>query len=142
MCILLLLTTEQDMTSRDLLQQRITLANGDTSWRYSPLVLAALEGSIAELDGIHRVNPGTLAVLQRLDIRQQAVSNNLSTVKRVCEINMLHKSHRICDAREVCDMFSESRTFAHGFCHLSYLSPKLKTTLDLGRTILKQFSIL
>ncbi|XP_074632889.1 von Willebrand factor A domain-containing protein 8-like isoform X1 [Acropora palmata] len=56
----------KDMTSRDLLQQRITLANGDTSWRYSPLILAALEGSIAELDGIHRVNPGTLAVLQRL----------------------------------------------------------------------------
>lgn len=53
------------MTARDLLQQRITLANGDTSWRYSPLVMAALEGSIAELDGIHRVNPGTLAVLQR-----------------------------------------------------------------------------
>lgn len=56
---------KQDMTARDLLQQRITLANGDTSWRYSPLVMAALEGSIAELDGIHRVNPGTLAVLQR-----------------------------------------------------------------------------
>lgn len=124
-----ILTTEQDMTSRDLLQQRITLANGDTSWRYSPLVLAALEGSIAELDGIHRVNPGTLAVLQRLDIRQQAVSDNLSTVKRVCEINMLHNSHRICDAREVCDMISESRIFAHGFCQLSDISPKLKTIL-------------
>lgn len=55
----------QDMTARDLLQQRITLANGDTSWRYSPLVMAALEGSIAELDGLHRVNPGTLAVFQR-----------------------------------------------------------------------------
>lgn len=55
----------QDMTSRDLLQQRITLANGDTSWRPSPLVIAALEGHIAELDGLHRVNPGTLAVLQR-----------------------------------------------------------------------------
>lgn len=131
-----ILTTEQDMTSRDLLQQRITLANGDTSWRYSPLVLAALEGSIAELDGIHRVNPGTLAVLQRLDIRQQAVNNNLSTVKRVCEINMPHKSQRICDAREVCDMFSESHTFAHGFCQLnSHLSPKLKTTLDLLKSI-------
>ena len=56
---------KQDMTARDLLQQRITLTNGDTSWRYSPLVMAALEGSIAELDGIHRVNPGTLAALQR-----------------------------------------------------------------------------
>ncbi|KAK3754019.1 hypothetical protein QZH41_020304, partial [Actinostola sp. cb2023] len=58
----------QDMTSRDLLQQRITLANGDTSWRPSPLVIAALEGHIAELDGLHRVNPGTLAVLQRYPI--------------------------------------------------------------------------
>ena len=53
------------MTARDLLQQRVTLANGDTGWRHSPLVMAALEGHIAELDGIHRVNPGTLAVLQR-----------------------------------------------------------------------------
>ena len=59
------LPIKQDMTARDLLQQRITLPNGDTSWRYSPLVMAALEGNIAELDGIHRVNPGTLAVLQR-----------------------------------------------------------------------------
>ena len=33
----------QDMTARDLLQQRTTLANGDTVWRYSPLVTAALE---------------------------------------------------------------------------------------------------
>ena len=63
--ILFFLPKKQDMTARDLLQQRITLPNGDTSWRYSPLVMAALEGNIAELDGIHRVNPGTLAVLQR-----------------------------------------------------------------------------
>lgn len=44
----------QDMTARDLLQQRTTLANGDTVWRYSPLVLAAMEGKMAVLDGIHR----------------------------------------------------------------------------------------
>ncbi|XP_041484897.1 von Willebrand factor A domain-containing protein 8-like isoform X2 [Lytechinus variegatus] len=56
----------QDMTSRDLLQQRITELNGDTAWRLSPLVKAALEGSIALLDGLHRVNPSTLAVLHRL----------------------------------------------------------------------------
>ena len=30
----------QDMTARDLLQQRTTLANGDTVWRFSPLVEA------------------------------------------------------------------------------------------------------
>ncbi|XP_004759341.1 von Willebrand factor A domain-containing protein 8 isoform X1 [Mustela putorius furo] len=56
----------QDMTARDLLQQRYTLPNGDTAWRSSPLVNAALEGNLVLLDGIHRVNAGTLAVLQRL----------------------------------------------------------------------------
>ncbi|XP_023555905.1 von Willebrand factor A domain-containing protein 8 [Octodon degus] len=56
----------QDMTARDLLQQRYTLPNGDTAWRSSPLVTAAVEGKLVLLDGIHRVNAGTLAVLQRL----------------------------------------------------------------------------
>ncbi|KAM9343638.1 von Willebrand factor A domain-containing protein 8 [Pholidichthys leucotaenia] len=56
----------QDMTARDLLQQRYTLPNGDTAWRPSPLVTAAIEGKLLVLDGIHRVNLGTLAVLSRL----------------------------------------------------------------------------
>uniref|UniRef100_A0A8C7Y3Q5 von Willebrand factor A domain-containing protein 8 n=1 Tax=Oryzias sinensis TaxID=183150 RepID=A0A8C7Y3Q5_9TELE len=56
----------QDMTARDLLQQRYTLPNGDTAWRPSPLVTAALEGKMLLLDGIHRVNLGTLSVLSRL----------------------------------------------------------------------------
>ncbi|MBN3308156.1 VWA8 protein, partial [Amia calva] len=56
----------QDMTARDLLQQRFTLPNGDTAWRPSPLVTAAQEGKLVLLDGIHRVNLGTLAVLSRL----------------------------------------------------------------------------
>ncbi|XP_044304134.1 von Willebrand factor A domain-containing protein 8 isoform X2 [Varanus komodoensis] len=56
----------QDMTARDLVQQRYTLPNGDTSWRPSPLVTAALEGKLVILDGIQRVNPGMLAILQRL----------------------------------------------------------------------------
>lgn len=55
----------QDMTSRDLLQQRTTLSNGDTAWRLSPLVTAALEGSLAVLDGVHRINAGSFSVLQR-----------------------------------------------------------------------------
>lgn len=55
----------QDMTVRDLLQQRYTLPNGDTAWRPSPLVTAAMEGKLLLLDGIHRVNLGTLAVLSR-----------------------------------------------------------------------------
>ncbi|XP_074649479.1 von Willebrand factor A domain-containing protein 8-like isoform X2 [Tubulanus polymorphus] len=56
----------EDMTARDLLQQRMTLENGDTMWRPSPLVTAAIEGRIAVLDGLHRINPGTLSVLNRL----------------------------------------------------------------------------
>ncbi|WAR13926.1 VWA8-like protein [Mya arenaria] len=56
----------QDMTSRDLLQQRTTSPSGDTAWRLSPLVTAALEGSLAVLDGVHRINPGSFSVLQRL----------------------------------------------------------------------------
>lgn len=56
----------QDMTSRDLLQQRTTLANGDTVWKFSPLVTAALEGKIAVIDGLHRIHPSTLSVLHRL----------------------------------------------------------------------------
>ncbi|XP_012262209.2 von Willebrand factor A domain-containing protein 8 [Athalia rosae] len=56
----------QDMTSRDLIQQRTTLPNGDTVWRDSPLVQAALEGKLAVLDGIHRIHPSTLAVVYRL----------------------------------------------------------------------------
>uniref|UniRef100_V5I964 von Willebrand factor A domain-containing protein 8 n=1 Tax=Anoplophora glabripennis TaxID=217634 RepID=V5I964_ANOGL len=56
----------QDMTSRDLLQQRTTLDNGDTVWKFSPLITCALEGKIAVLDGIDRIHPSTLTVLHRL----------------------------------------------------------------------------
>ena len=55
----------QDMTSRDLVQQRTTLPNGDTTWRLSPLVTAALEGSLAVLDGVHRINAGSFSLLHR-----------------------------------------------------------------------------
>lgn len=55
----------EDMTSRDLLQQRDTLNNGDTIWRFSPLVEAAVEGKIAVLDGITRIHSSTLSVLHR-----------------------------------------------------------------------------
>lgn len=54
------------MTSRDLIQQRTTAQSGDTVWKDSPLVTAALQGKLAVLDGIHRVHPSTLAVIYRL----------------------------------------------------------------------------
>ncbi|KAG7197989.1 hypothetical protein KM043_016215 [Ampulex compressa] len=56
----------QDMTSRDLIQQRTTSSDGDTVWKNSPLVDAALHGKLAVLDGINRIHPSTLAILHRL----------------------------------------------------------------------------
>ncbi|XP_061397314.1 von Willebrand factor A domain-containing protein 8-like [Musca vetustissima] len=56
----------EDMTSRDLIQQRITTQEGDTVWRDSPLVRAAKMGSVALLNGINRVHKSTMTVLQRL----------------------------------------------------------------------------
>lgn len=55
----------QDMTARDFVQQRTTTPTGDTVWRDSPLVRAAKEGSIAVLDGIHRMHSSTISVLHR-----------------------------------------------------------------------------
>lgn len=56
----------QDMTARDLIQQRTTKINGDTIWRDSPLVRAAKNGTIAVLDGIHRIHNSTISILHRL----------------------------------------------------------------------------
>jgi hypothetical protein len=56
----------KDMNARDLLQQRITLNNGDTVWRNSTLVEAALNGDLAVLDGIHRLKDDTIMSLRRL----------------------------------------------------------------------------
>ncbi|XP_046853254.1 von Willebrand factor A domain-containing protein 8-like isoform X2 [Xenia sp. Carnegie-2017] len=61
----------EDMTSRDLLQQRMMSTNGDSIWQPSPLIIAAIKGHLAVLDGIHRINPGTLSVLQRLLIDRE-----------------------------------------------------------------------
>ena len=55
----------EDMTSRDLVQQRIT-TDGDTTWRDSPLVRAAKAGGIVVLNGIHRLHKSTATALQRL----------------------------------------------------------------------------
>lgn len=55
----------QDMTARDLIQQRTTKLNGDTIWRDSSLVRAARNGHIAVLDGINRIHNSTIAILHR-----------------------------------------------------------------------------
>jgi MoxR-like ATPase len=56
----------KDMSTRDLLQRRTTTQRGVTVWQNSPLVRAVQHGSLAVLDGIHRLASGTLSVLTRL----------------------------------------------------------------------------
>lgn len=56
----------QDMTARDMIQQRTTKVNGDTVWRDSALVRAARAGHIAVLDGVHRIHSSTISALHRL----------------------------------------------------------------------------
>jgi len=56
----------KDMTSRELVQRRGTDEWGDTRWDPSPLLTAALTGGLCILDGLQRLRPDTLAVLQSL----------------------------------------------------------------------------
>jgi MoxR-like ATPase len=56
----------KDMSSRDLLQKRGTDLNGDTIWENSGLVEAAIAGQYAILDGVHALDSGAFASLQRL----------------------------------------------------------------------------
>jgi von Willebrand factor A domain-containing protein 8 len=56
----------KDMSARDLLQRRTTSSTGDTVWENTPLIHAATSGGIVVLDGIDRLAPSTLSILQRL----------------------------------------------------------------------------
>lgn len=56
----------KDMSARDLLQRRSTTLSGDTTWEMSPLVKAALDGSLAILDSADAVPPATLSTIARL----------------------------------------------------------------------------
>jgi hypothetical protein len=81
------------MTSRDLIQQRTTLPNGDTTWQNSPLVTAALEGKLAVLDGVHRIHPSTLAVIHRYMLFNfifHRKTDVLTVLNLKCEISGSH----------------------------------------------------
>uniref|UniRef100_A0A1I7X5C3 VWFA domain-containing protein n=1 Tax=Heterorhabditis bacteriophora TaxID=37862 RepID=A0A1I7X5C3_HETBA len=56
----------QDMNSRELLQRRRMLENGDTVWEDSQLVAAAKRGSVCILDGAERVHWSALESLASL----------------------------------------------------------------------------
>lgn len=59
-----LVPLHREQSSRDLLQRRSTLANGDTVWTDGELVKAALKGEIVILDGVDRLKPDVLPSLQ------------------------------------------------------------------------------
>jgi hypothetical protein len=46
------------MSARDLLMNRTTDDKGNTTWRLSPLVTAALRGQLCVLDGIEQLGGG------------------------------------------------------------------------------------
>ena len=56
----------KEMSSRDLFQRRIINEKGDTLWELSPICQAALEGGLVILDGLEKIRPESLSVLQRL----------------------------------------------------------------------------
>jgi MoxR-like ATPase len=56
----------KDMSARDLLLRRTTDAKGNTMWGPSPLLVAAIGGDIAVLDGIHRIDGDVLASVHAL----------------------------------------------------------------------------
>jgi MoxR-like ATPase len=78
----------KDMTTRDLFEGRRTKANGDTYWELSPLLMLALKGGLAILDGVEQIHPATLASLQRL-VNDREVS--LASGKRFMSVNRCAK---------------------------------------------------
>lgn len=82
----------KDLSARELLQQRITNANGDTLWQNTPLVEAALHGRLLVLDGIHRLNNDTLVSLQRI-IQDRELF--LPDGTRLLRYEMLHREKGI-----------------------------------------------
>lgn len=54
------------MTARDLVERRTTDSLGNTKWRVSRVVQAALDGSFVVLDGVNRLSTDSLSVLSSL----------------------------------------------------------------------------
>ena len=91
------------MTARDLLQQRYTLANGDTAWRPSALVTAAQEGKLLLLDGIHRVNLGTLSVLSRYIVTYTQLQADRNTCTLTYSISSTNSMSTVLQLNGHCD---------------------------------------
>ncbi|KAI3633761.1 hypothetical protein MIR68_008093 [Amoeboaphelidium protococcarum] len=60
---IIVIPVHSDVTYKDLLQTRSTDSKGNTVWRNSLLVEAALNGHIVVLDGVHQLHPDVLNAL-------------------------------------------------------------------------------
>jgi MoxR-like ATPase len=102
----------EDLGSRELLQKRATLDNGDTIWVNSPVVDVALNGGCVILDGVDQMKPGMLASLKRLvedgevDLpdgshlvsrKRWGILTSKSSAARLTELNIrpVHETFRI-----------------------------------------------
>ena len=56
----------KDMSTRDLLAVRGTTPEGETTYNYSPLIRAAIDGDLCILDGVDKLSPHSLQILQQL----------------------------------------------------------------------------
>jgi MoxR-like ATPase len=61
----------KDMSTRDLLAIRGTDSSGETTYDYSPLITAALEGNICVLDGVDKLSQHSLQTLQQLTVDRE-----------------------------------------------------------------------
>ena len=81
----------RDLTSHDLLQRRTLDTAGNTGWRDSPLVEAALAGDLCVLDGIHRLRPDGLASLHQLLLDGEATLHDGTRLLRAGHFDALRE---------------------------------------------------
>lgn len=85
----------RDMSARDFLQTRDTDINGNTVWRNSPLVDAALNGHLCVLDPIECLAPGVISSLSRLLQDHEATLPNGTLLVSHHHFNKLIKDHKL-----------------------------------------------
>lgn len=85
----------QDLSARDLIEQRVTDIHGNTIWQPSPVIRAAKEGKILILDGIDRLSIDALCILAPLlqDRRLPIYGSNLLLTPSTIDTTTTDDSH-------------------------------------------------
>ena len=81
-----------DMSSRDMLQRRVTNEDGNTTWQAAALTEAALHGRLVVLDGVDRLQPGVLASLGRLCVDGEITLYDGTVLRRSADYQKLLQS--------------------------------------------------